>query len=343
MPAGTEQQPSFGDEPRTLNPLSPHEIAEANASFLTKDVGDIQKGSAAASQAVLSEVHEMQLGGYLPEVAKEIEKSGNAKVVYGTNGELQHIVFNDADGKPPVDIDLQHESINGQSSEQLREASVRQAKDYIAAGLADPNMTDASGKPLSSEGQKVTNQLVGALLDGNSDTMTQAAQQIMKDPTLTKSVEDVLNRIQFPSTISFAKDEHGQPYIKANSLNEFQSMIIPASGPARAAEFDYTGKEVPSASLDLKTAMRAASDWALTEDSSQIQSSQGYLSMVERLPKDGFTNMKHLEAEYTSRHDAQDNVKLGALVAKELQKLTAAQRAEVLEGTPTDMLKDSCD
>jgi hypothetical protein len=135
MPAGTERQSSFSDEPR---PPSPHEIAEVNASLLTKDVGDIQKGSATASQAALSEVHEMQIGGCLPEVAKDIEQSGNAKVVYGTNGELQHIVFNDADGKPSVDIDVQHDSINGKSSEQLREASAKQAKDYLAAGLADP-------------------------------------------------------------------------------------------------------------------------------------------------------------------------------------------------------------
>jgi len=276
-------------------------------------------------------------------LGKEIEQSGNAKVVYGANGELQHIVFNGADGKPSVDIDVQHGSINGKSSEQLREASAKQAKDYLAAGLADPNMTDASGKPLSWEGQKVTNQLVGALLDGNSDAITKAAQQIMKDPNLTRSVEDVLNRIQFPSTISFAKDEQGQAYMKANSLDEFQSMIVPASGPARAAQFDYTGKEVPNASPDIKTAMRAASDWALTEDSSQIQSSQGYLSMVDRLPKDGLTNMKHLEAEYTSRHRDQDSGKLEAAFDKELQNFTPAQRVELMIGAVRHRLKDSDD
>jgi ribosomal protein L15 len=73
--------------------------------------------------------------------------------------------------------------------------------------------------------------------------------------------------------------------------------------------------------------MREASDWALTETSRQVQSAEGHLTMVDRLPKDGFTNMKGLEREYTSRHDDEDGAKLKDILIKDIQKLTPEERA----------------
>jgi hypothetical protein len=325
MPSGTKQELFLDNQdPQLTN----QQIGEFNATQLTKYAGDIQKGSAAASQAARLELHEMMKdGGYLPDMTKALEQSGDAKIVRGTNGELQHIVFNGTDGKPPVDIDVQNDAVNGQSQEQMRDASIKQGKDYMNAALADPNMTDASGKPLSPEAQKQAGQLVGGLLDGNSDATTQAAQEIMKDPNMTKSVGEVLNRIQMPGPITFDVDDKGQPYMKADCLNEIHAMIVPATGTARASNLDYTGKEEPNPSADLKSTMREASDWALTETSRQVQSAEGHLTMVDRLPKDGFTNMKGLEREYTSRHDDEDGAKLKDILIKDIQKLTPEERA----------------
>jgi hypothetical protein len=293
------------------------------ASSLTENATKIQKGNAAASEAALREVLNMKNGGYLKDVAQDLKESGNTKFTYGANGDVEHIIFNSSDGKSSVDMDLQHEEINGKSSAQIREAEIKQAKEYLGAALSDPKMTDASNRPLSPEDQAAAKELMGALLDGDVAAMTKAGQQIMKNPESAKSTQAVLDRIEGSRVIEFQTDEKGQLYMKANTP-DFDAVIVPASGAASAADFDFWGKRDNSQHPTLDTTLNSASAWSLTEASTQIDSSEGHLEMVDRLPADGYTNMKSLER--TPTMEPGDGAKLDALIAKDLSDMTSEQR-----------------
>jgi hypothetical protein len=292
---------------------------------LSENATKIQKGNAAASEAALREVLDMKNGGFLKEAAQDLKESGNTKFTYGANGDIEHIIFNSSDGKSPVDMDLQHEQINGKSSAQIREAEIKQAKEYFAAALSDPKMTDTSNRQLSPEGQAAAKNLMGALLDGDVAAMTKAGQQIMKNPEMAKTTQAVLDRIQGQGLITFQTDEKGQLYMKANT-GEGDAVIVPASGAASAASFDVWGKRDNSQHPTLDTTLKSASAFSLTEASSQIDSAEGYLEMVDRLPADGYTNMKDLEK--TAAIEPGDGEKLDAIIAKDLSEMNPEQRKD---------------
>jgi hypothetical protein len=289
--------------------LSAEQIVEANAKYLTGDLTNAQKGSASASVEALQEVHEMQRGGYLNLMTKDLEKNG-AKVVCGPGGEIDHIIFPGTGAKPPVDIDVHHDTINGQSTDQAKAAAATQVKEFVTASLADANVTDASGKPLSPEAQAQANKLVSAMMDGDVDAVTRMGKEIMKNPETARSIEQVLDRIEPSSGIRFNGLDEANPYMTLKNGGA-SCVVVPEFGPARANRVDYKGEPTGEVS-DLKETMKDFQGQALWSYSHHIDSAQIYLQMFNRLPADGFTNMKSLESAYGERHHSVDNEKLHA-------------------------------
>jgi hypothetical protein len=277
--------------------LSSSQIEDANAQTLTERVNDIRRGTAQASESALLEVREMNAGNYLQGMAQKLQDSGSAKVSYGKDGEVEHLIFNGKDGGAPIDIDVKGDSINGRSAAQIKESSVQQSKEYVAASLADPKVTDSSGKPLSAETQEQANKLMGALLDGNVDNLTKTAQEIMKHPEMARTIESAFDRINVASPVSFGVDDKGHSMMQTNE-GLLKSVIVPADGKAYAVSTDAWGKAQFAKSADLQKTMTEVSDQEQYVNSDSIRSAQGYLKDVDRLPADGYTNMASLEHEY---------------------------------------------
>lgn len=244
---------SFDDPSNSPFPrYSAKEIASMNAHQLTTDVGEMRKGSAAASEHALSEVRQMAQGGYLKEMAKDLEQSGGAKVTYGPGGEVQHIVFKGQGTDAPVDIDVQKGTVNRESPEQLRQKSVKQAEDYLGAEFKDTRITDSNGKPFPPEIQDDAKKLINSLLEIDLPGMTEAAQKIMRNPEEAKKVQEILDHITFPSQFNFDQDEKGKPRLTVEGT-PFQAVVIPAQGQAQGVKTDFMGRPT-SEPTDLKNA-----------------------------------------------------------------------------------------
>ena len=255
-----ELLPYSGDR---LHQLSASQIEEANAKSLADKVNDIRSGNASAGGIALQEIHEMKDGNYLQGMARDLEQSGSAKVSYGKDGEVEHLIFNAKDGGAPIDIDVKGDKVNGRSADQLRVDSVQQSKEYLAASLADPKIKDSTGKPLSAETQEAAKQLMGALLDGNIDSLTKTAQDIMKNPQMAKDIESAYRRISIPNPITFGTDNNGKPFMQTTEGLQ-NELIVPASGAAYAASVNYLGNpEFDKPSADLQKTLKEASDQAL--------------------------------------------------------------------------------
>jgi hypothetical protein len=177
---------------------------------------------------------------------------------------------------------------------------VTKAKDYLVAYLSDSSTTGADGKPLSQEEQTATKALVDATLDGNIDALTKTGQEIMKNPKLAKSIEAVLDPMQFGQhVISFKTDGKGNPCMVIGAYSSFYSQIVvPASGQAYAARFDIKGN-FTNYPADFHLAVQAASDWSVDICSTPFENAQVRLKQNNLLPADGYTNMKDLERAYS--------------------------------------------
>jgi len=275
--------------------ISPAVIADANAQLISRDVENMRKGSAVEGRNALSGIREMKREGLLPMVAERLQDSGNAKIQYDANGEIEHIVFAGKDGKQS-DINVQNETVDGKTDAELRRDSVKQVNEYLSAAMADP-MLALRGYDLAPSTQEKVSNLMSSYLKGDVQAMTSAAQLIMKNPVEMQVVDEALNRITIPSTFGFGKDQNGKSYLQTRTGN-LQTVVIPESGRAAAYQTDLYGRPDFARVANLTTSMKSASDQALFVVGDNVRSAQLYLTMFGKLPADGYTNMKSLERAY---------------------------------------------
>ena len=231
-----------------------------------------------------------------------------------------HILFPGQGGKAGIDLDVQHDMLNGKTSDQLKAAAATQIKDYVAAAVADPTVTDGQGRPLTPEAQAQTNRLVSALVDGDVRALSKAGQEIMQNTQTAKSINQVLERIETPSSIQFDGLDTGSPSMTINDGGP-SAIVIPKSGEAHAYRADYMGKptNIPA---DLQATIKEDQEQTRWNYAQQIESSQTFLNMVERMPADGYSNMKNLESSYTKKLSPADEEKVKAHFEQMLKELT---------------------
>lgn len=285
---------SIGRLDQELPQLSPRELAANNAQLLSREVEDMRKGSPSEGRSALSGIHEMQREGLMPLLVNSLEKSGNAKIQYGQNGEPEHIVFG-ADGNK-TDIDLKNDTINGKSDAQLKSETISQANDYFSSALSNPRLFN-SGDMLNPATQAKVKDLMSAYFDGNVQKMTNAAQEILKDPSEAKLVESALQRINIPGSIRVANDKFGQLFMQTTTGNS-DTVVIRPNGAATAYNAGLYGEPDFSKPANLSKAMDNASNQALFVASDSVRSAQRYLEMYKKLPADGYSNMGSLERAY---------------------------------------------
>lgn len=275
--------------------ISPKVIAESNAQLLSREVENLSKGSISEGRSALSGLREMKREGLLPAVAEQLQQSGSAKIQYDANGDIEHIVFPGKDGKQS-DINVQHETINGKTDNELRRASVTQVNEYVSAVMTDPFLAQRGYDLAPSTQQKVSN-LFSSYLKGDVDKLTSSAQEIMKNPVELKVVDEALNQASLAETFSFGKDPNGKPYFFTRT-GDWRTVVVPEGGRAAAYKTDPYGRPDFSNITSLPNSMKSASDQALYVMSGSVRSAQDYLKMFNKLPADGYTNMKSLERAY---------------------------------------------
>ena len=272
-----------------------------------------KNGNAEASRRMLDETHTLETSGQLAAVAKDLEVSG-ARVTYDRSGLVRQISFGDSTGAH-LNIDVARDTINGQSSEQLSQASSKQARDFIAATLADP-LAD-KGKPLPPEALAAANKLVTAVFDQDNDTLIKTARAIMNDPKLANSINNALAATRLG--MGFSEDRTGSAagsnlqFTISTSSDEL--IAIRAEGPpTKATRFPTLWQEMeyglkygqPLAADD--PFLKQVGERVQKDSSEEIERAEtalfGKASKNQVLP-DSYTNMRTLEQSNRKREAAE--------------------------------------
>jgi hypothetical protein len=269
-------------------------------------------GNADATKNMLDEIHDLQKTGQLGDVAKDLAASG-VKITYGKDGQVQEIVFDAKPGEAksgstPLDIDVAHDTVNGKSSDQLKDASVKQAKEFIAAALADPKAD--GGKPLSPEALAEANKLVKAMFDKDMGAVAKIAQEIMKDPKLTDSIGNALGRAG--TGMGFSQDGS---YLRLSDGSD-KSVIVKRTGEVLKVDNDtldptsrnhiFIGEPYGKPLAAGDPFINSLGDQAIARTTATIQEAEKHLfgpESKETPPLDAYTNMTSLEQKYRKYND----------------------------------------
>ncbi len=288
------------DEPRQHKLTAAEQTATAS-DMMKRAVGYAKDGLAAASLAAIGEVHELKARGLSKSVAANLETVGTAGVIRDTNGNPTHLIFGDQNNSKAIDIDLKNETLNGKTAEELRKASVEQAKDYFNAQCDDMRIKDRDGQEIGPEARKATKELMGAILDGDKAALGEVSKNILKNPELTEKVRSAFEAIQRVGIVNVERDTAGNQHIGLVGLNEAPS--INKDGKLEDGHYDYSNRTwnfSPAKNGD--RSITNVRDFGLYTTTGEILNGMAKLSAKNQLPAEGAKNMKTLEqAIWTDR------------------------------------------
>jgi len=266
-----------------------------NVALLKEDLTENNAG-----MLLLKDVDYLRNYDRLNPVLQSMEKSGDVEIMRDKDGQMSELIFKGDGGLPRIELNLQDGSINGQSKEDLRAASAKEAKDYLSAKLGDPNFR-LNGSDFKTEvpedGRKGATDIMKALIDNDQDALAKAASEILKDPKATADCKEALSRMTM-SPVRIGKNSDGEPVISIDTHDVNLSQLqFDKDGNMTTIEklgnYDY-GNSPESGD----TSLLRASNNALRYVGEDIERVRTSLEMFNELPADGHANMALMVGAY---------------------------------------------